>query len=247
MTGIFAAEPAAAQAERMVELEEFLGHRFGNPELLTRALTHASMTARPGGRKRRHGQADPNNERLEFLGDRVLGLVISHALIELYPNDAEGRLTDRLVALVKRGALAAVADDIGLGRWIMLARGEEGIGGRSNPGILADCLEALIGALYLDGGLDKADAFIRRHWHVKLRAMGDPPRDPKMALQEWAHAHTGETPVYELVERTGPAHAPLFNVAVKLDAKGRETATATSKRAAEQAAAARLLQKLASR
>lgn len=241
MTGTTTAEPAAVVDAPIAELEACLGHQFAQSALLERALTHASLST---GRKRRGRQVQSNNERLEFLGDRVLGLVIAHALIELYPDDAEGRLTDRLVALVKRDALAHVASNIELGRWLKLAAGEEGIGGRSNPGILADCLEALLGALYLDGGLGKAEAFIRIQWQKQLEQMREPPRDPKMALQEWAHANADSTPNYELVECTGPAHAPTFNVSVEIEDKGREIASANSKRAAEQAAAARLLHKL---
>ena len=249
MIGKAAEASAATKNMPLGELEVRLGHRFSRPELLERALTHASMTVklpnrRRGGKDAGQGQAISNNERLEFLGDRVLGLAIAHALIELYPNDAEGRLTDRLVALVKRDALVEVATSIELGHWLKLAAGEESTGGRSNPGILADCLEALIGAIYIDGGLVPAENFVRQHWHQQLRAMREPPRDPKMALQEWAHANTGSLPKYEIIDRTGPAHAPTFNVAVEVGRNGRETASASSKRAAEQAAAALLLQRL---
>lgn len=223
------------------EVERILGHKFANSALLEEALTHASLT--PKRRKRSIGTA-PNNERLEFLGDRVLGLTVAHALIEAFPSDAEGRLTDRLVALVRRDTLAEIAQEVDLGRWLMLARGEDDSGGRQNPGILADTIEAVLGAVYLDGGIEPASNFVMKHWSERVRLMRQPPRDPKMALQEWAHAQNTAAPVYEVISRQGPSHAPTFEVAVSIDERGRETATGASKRSAEQTAAGRLLDKL---
>jgi len=223
------------------EVEQILAYEFANAALLVEALTHASLTPK---RRKRAGRKAPNNERLEFLGDRVLGLTVAHALIEAFPEDAEGRLTDRLVALVRRETLAEIAQEVDLGRWLMLARGEDDSGGRQNPGILADTIEAVLGAVYLDGGIKPARRFILKHWSERVRQMRKPPRDPKMALQEWAHANSAGAPIYEIVSRQGPSHAPIFEVAVSIGDRGRETATGTSKRSAEQAAAGRLLEKL---
>jgi len=218
----------------MDELEGRLGHRFAERRLLREALTHASVSAR--GRRGRI-----SNERLEFLGDRVLGLVIATLLFRHFPRDSEGALSRRHAALVRRETLAEIALDLELGRWLEVARGEDEGGGRDSPAILADALEALIGALYLDGGLAPAEAFIERHWRERLETRAAPPQDAKTSLQEWAQGRGLERPVYEVVRIEGPAHAPSFEVVARLADRPPARAVAASKRAAEQTAAATLL------
>ncbi len=233
MSGARPALSAAAAA-----LEARLGHRFADPALLREALTHSSAAERAGRRAR-------SNERLEFLGDRVLGLVIADLLIRRFPNEGEGGLTRRHAALVNGAMLAEVAAEIGLGDCLILARSEDDAGGRGKPATLADGLEALIGALFLDGGLAPAAALVERHLGPRLTAMRAPPRDPKTALQEWAQGRGLALPEYRVVEVAGPAHQPRFEVSVQVRGRPPASAVAGSKRAAERAAAARLLGALA--
>jgi ribonuclease-3 len=227
--------------QRRSEIEAALGHVFREPALLEEALTHAS-SVRPAAQRR--GAPRRSYQRLEFLGDRVLGLAIAHLLIERFPDDAEGALTHRHVALVRKEALAGVAQAIGLGRWLQVAASEALSGGVLKPAMLADACEALIGALYLDGGLEAAGGFIRRHWEPLIEAVRRPPRDAKMALQEWAQARGLERPTYRVVATSGPAHAMIFTVEVGLADQAPLTADGTSKRAAEQAAAGLMLERL---
>lgn len=233
-----ATSPATRTAHRPGELDRRLAHAFTDRSLLDEALTHASMLGR--GRRSR-----PSNERLEFLGDRVLGLVIAARLIERFPKDPEGDLSRRQAALVRRETLAEIARDLDLGAWLEVARSEEEGGGRNNPAILADCLEAVIGALFLDGGLAAAEGFVRRQWEGRIEAMATPPRDAKTALQEWAQGRGLARPVYEVVRAEGPPHAPIFEVRVSLSDLAPLSASAPSKRAAEQAAADAMLRRLA--
>jgi len=219
------------------ELEERLGYHFRDRGLLREALTHSSATK--AGRRRRR-----TNERLEFLGDRVVGLAVAELLIRRYPDEPEGALTPRLSGLVSEPALAEAARDLELGRWLQLARSEEQAGGRERPAILADALEALIGAVYLDGGWDSAAEVVRRCLEPRLETMVVPPRDAKSRLQEWAQARSLGLPRYEVVQTAGPDHAPAFEVAVTVADLPPVRATASSKRAAEQAAAAALLARL---
>jgi len=201
--------------------------------LLERALTHASAGA------------DASNERLEFLGDRVLGLVIAEKLYELYPGDAEGALALKLNALVRQETCAQAAEAAGLSDHLILANSEEGSGGRKKAAILAGACEAVIAALYFDGGMDVARAFILRHWADALAAVNDDMRDPKTVLQEWAQSRKGSGgPAYRLVKREGPDHAPRFEIEVRV--KGEEPALGEggSKREAEQAAAKALLERM---
>ncbi len=228
----------ATPARDLTHLERLLGHDFHDRRLLEEALTHASLA---GGRPRR-GRPRRSNERLEFLGDRVLGLTIARLLFERFPEDTEGALGARLSHLVNRDTLAAVAREIGLAAWLRLSRGEEGAGGRANPGILADCLEAVIGALFLDGGLEAAERFVRRHWTARVEALEAPPQDAKTALQEWAQGHGLSRPTYHLREAAGPDHAPRFRVEVSVEGLPPAVGEGGSKRAAEQAAARRLLE-----
>ena len=196
------------------ELERRLGYEFRERHLLREALTHGSATRLRGKRRR-------TNERLEFLGDRVVGLAVADLLIRRYPDESEGTLTSRLSGLVREPALAETARELGLGAWLEVARSEEEAGGRDRPAILADALEALMGAVYLDGGWEAAAAIIRRC------GLG--------------------LPEYRVTRTSGPAHAPLFEIAASLGDLASATATGGSKRAAEQAAAEELLARLHAR
>ena len=222
-------------------LADTLGHRFARGDLLREALTHPSVN--PEDR----GPAPFGYERLEFLGDRVLGLVIAEWLLELFPSEAEGALARRHAALVRRETLAQMAGDIGLGAHLLLLSGEAEAGGRDNDAILADACEAVIGALYLDGGLVPARSFIRAAWSAAVVRDEQPPRDPKTTLQEWAQARALPLPDYALVARTGPDHDPVFTVRVVVSGLPPATASGSSKRGAERAAAAALLTQLDAR
>jgi ribonuclease-3 len=216
-------------------LEDVLGHVFGDRGLLTRALTHASADS---GR---------SNERLEFLGDRVLGLLIAEELIKRFPDAAEGELAARLNRLVRMETCAEVALAIGLDKALILAIGERQTGGAKKVAILGDACEAVIAALYLDGGLDAARAFVLRAWAGHLDATPAEIRDPKTLLQEWAQGraeHGRALPCYEVLSQTGPSHAPLFRMRVSVTGGPSAEAEGKSKREAEQAAASALLEKL---
>ena len=227
---------ATVTGEGLASLVAALGHRFADPRLLEQAVTHASL---PGG-----GARSGDYERLEFLGDRVLGLVVAELLYRRFPGEAEGSLAKRFAALVSGECLARVAASIGLGRHLRLSRGEEETGGRANTGLLADCCEAVIGALYLDGGLPAAAAFIARYWEGPIEADLAPPQDPRTALQEWAQARGLPLPAYETVQEEGPPHDPTFIVRVAVEGFPPADGSARSKRAAATAAAAALLQGL---
>jgi ribonuclease-3 len=225
------------------ELQEIIHYRFNNPSLLTEALTHASSLA-SGRRQAPVKIRSRSNERLEFLGDRVLGLAVAHLLIETYPDEAEGGLTHRHSMLVRRDTLADVAAEIGLVQWIEVAHGGRGSGGMTNPTILADACEALIGAVFLDGGYAPAAGMVRRYWQSRVADMTESPRDAKTMLQVWALARARSLPSYRVLDSEGPAHAPVFTVQVEIEGLGSAIAEAGAKRAAEQAAAALLLEQL---
>jgi ribonuclease-3 len=214
-------------------LTEFLGHKFRDSALLTRALTHASA------------DSESSNERLEFLGDRVLGLVIAEKLHALYPHDTEGMLALKLNALVRKEACAAAADAAGLPGHLILANSESTSGGRKKAVILAGACEAVIAALYLDGGIDVAQAFIERYWRDAFANLGEDMRDAKTTLQEWAQARKGGgAPVYRTARRDGPDHAPRFEVEVSVTDEEPALGQGNSKREAEQAAAKAMLTRL---
>jgi ribonuclease-3 len=228
------------------ELPHIIGYEFAHRELLEEALTHPSALV-PEPRRRRHrAPAKRGYERLEFLGDRVLGLVVADCLWRRFEAEPEGDLARRHTHLIRRETLVRVAERVGLGRYLLLSRSEAAAGGMGNPGILADACEALIAAIYLDGGFDAASAFVRRFWEPIIEEMEEPPRDPKTALQEWAQARGLALPAYELVATNGPDHAPLFTVMASVAGGDSATATASSKRVAEARAAAILLDCLAS-
>lgn len=216
------------------DLEVILGHTFRRPELLREALTHRSISARRGGF---------SNERLEFMGDRVLGLLIAEWLAERFPAEQEGELGRRLAYLVSQPVLADVADVIGLSTAISVAPGEARVGVKRRATVLADALEAIIGAIYLDDGLVPARDFVRRAWRVPMQELVTPPKDSKTALQEWLQAKGKPLPEYKIVSREGPSHAPKFVIAVSSGAIT-GTGQAGSKRMAEQAAAADLLRQV---
>ncbi len=212
-----------------------VGHRFRDVSLLHRALMHRSAA----------GSADARSyERLEFLGDRVLGLIVAEMLYERFPREPEGFLARRHAALVRREALARVARRVGLGRHIVMSRGEEEAGGRESDAILSDVCEAVLGAAYLDGGLAPAAAFIQAHWPEMMEEAAAPPKDAKTALQEWAQQRGLPLPTYQTVGTEGPDHNPVFTVQVVVKGYPASTADGTSKRAAAQAAAASLLETL---
>ncbi len=212
-------------------LAERLGHRFARPDLLDEALTHASAA----------GAAWPDNQRLEFLGDRVLGLIVAEALMEAHPDATEGSLAPRYNALVRRETLAEIAAEVELGEQLRLGRSEATSGGRRKAAILADAMEAAIAAVYLDGGLEAARDMVRRHWAERIAAQEQAPMDAKTRLQEWAQARGLTPPDYRLLNRSGPDHAPRFTVEAALATGARAEGTASSKKQAEQAAAAALL------
>jgi ribonuclease-3 len=211
--------------------EAFLGHEFANKQLLTEALTHRSAAGAKGR---------GSNERLEFVGDRVLGLVVAEWLLEKFPEEQEGELGMRLAALVSRPVLTAVAEANDLAALLAVAPGESKRGVRGQSSVLADALEAVIGALFLDAGFAAARGFVRRVMGEVVEQQFVPPKDSKTALQEWVLKRAMKLPVYEVVEQSGPSHAPRFVIRTAVgDAVA--TGEAGSKRAAEQAAAAKLL------
>lgn len=224
---------SAASEEALASLEAVLGHRFGDRRLLSQALTHGSV----GGGLRSY-------ERLEFLGDRVLSLVIADMLFTRFRAEPEGSLARRHTALVRGETLARVARDLDLPRLMRLSRGEEDLGGRDNPALSADVCEAVLGALYLDAGYEATRRFVVDRWTPLMDEDPAPPKDAKTALQEWAQARGLPLPVYETVASAGPAHAPIFTVAARVEGHEAVSADGPSKRQAEQKAAARLLEGL---
>lgn len=219
------------------DLKEFstrLGYGFTDTELLIRAVTHSSISS----------TTRPDNQRLEFLGDRVLGLVISQALFEADRSAKEGQLAPRFNALVRKETCADVARDIDLGEVLKLGRSEMLSGGRRKEALLADAMEAVLAAVYLDGGLDASRDVILRHWGKLISSVKEDARDAKTSLQEWAQARGQAPPSYIEVKREGPDHAPVFTIEASLASGEAETASAPAKRHAEQAAAKALLQRM---
>jgi len=212
-------------------LEERIGYRFSDLALLNSALSHISALK---GSRNRAG----SYQRLEFLGDHVLGLVVSDMLFRAFPKADEGELSRRLADLVRKETCAEIARAIDLGAAIRLGASEANAGGRKRPAILADVCEALIGAVYLDGGYAAAEAMVGRLWEARMRTTAQPLRDPKTVLQEWAQARGLPTPAYREVARSGPDHNPEFRVAVHLPQLAPAEGSGRSKRSAEQAAAA---------
>jgi len=230
------ARVAAEQVQAIAEnLEAKLFHRFDDRQLLARAFLHPSAVS---------GDVQ-SNQRLEFLGDRVLGLTVAEMLHAQYRDESEGALARRFTALVRREALERIARHLNFGDCLILARGEEESGGRENSANLADACEAVIAAIFVDGGYEAAARFIRHYWAAPMAQDKNPPRDAKSALQEWAQATHGVLPSYRLVARQGPAHAPHFEIEARIADLPGATASGGSKQIAEQAAAQILLQQLA--
>jgi len=211
-------------------IEARVGHKFSNPELLMTAFTHVS--ALKTGRKR-----GDSYQRLEFLGDHVLGLVVSDMLYRAFPKANEGELSKRLADLVRRESCADVAKALGLVDDIKLGAVGAGASARLRKSVLGDICEAVIGAVFLDGGYAAAAQFVERNWTERMRKPRRPLRDPKTVLQEWAQGKGLPTPVYREVERTGPHHDPEFRVAVDLPGLEPAEGVGGSKRAAEKVAA----------
>ncbi|WP_118137413.1 ribonuclease III [Oceanicella sp. SM1341] len=224
----------AARAEVLARVEARIGHVFARIALLDEALTHASFST----------AVRPDNQRLEFLGDRVLGLVIAEALLEQDPGAAEGVLAPRLNALVRKETCAEVAGALDLGAAIVMGRSEMLSGGRRKQAILGDAMESVIAAVYLDAGLDVARAFILRAWAGRIETAEARAADAKSALQEWAQGRGQVPPEYCEIGRSGPPHAPVFTIEVRLASGERAVAQARSKRAAQQSAASALLKSL---
>jgi ribonuclease-3 len=224
--------------DALSELMQRLGHRFASLALLLEALTHPSAVGRERPR---------SYERLEFLGDRVLALVLAEMLYDRFPNEAEGPLAKRLSVLAQRETLTEIALELDLGRDLILAISEDMSGGRANPTALGDALEALLGAVYLDGGMAPAAALVRRLWEPLLELAPEPPQDPKTGLQEWAQARGLPLPRYREVGRSGPPHEPLFTIEVSVVGHEPASAAGRSKRAAERAAAEQLLARVLGR
>ena len=217
-------------------LENRLGHRFGDPALLVRAVTHSSMSS----------PTRSDNQRLEFLGDRVLGLVMAEALLGADKAATEGQLAPRFNALVRKETCAEVAREIDLGAGLKLGRSEMLSGGRRKHALLGDAMEAVIAAVYVDGGFEAAKELILRLWGDRVTRVEADARDAKTSLQEWAQARGLQPPKYETVSRSGPDHAPVFTISATLENGESDQATAGSKRLAEQAAAKVLLDRLTS-
>jgi ribonuclease-3 len=215
-------------------LEDRIGYRFKDAALLDSALSHISALKGPRNRAGSY-------QRLEFLGDHVLGLVISDILFRAFPKADEGELSRRLADLVRKETCAEIARTIDLGVAIRLGSSEANAGARTRPAILADVCEALIGAVYLDGGYAAAADLVGRLWQVRMRTKAQPLRDPKTVLQEWAQARGLPTPVYREIARSGPDHDPEFRVAVQVPRLAAAEGSGRSKRAAEQAAAAAMM------
>ncbi|MCQ0968994.1 ribonuclease III (plasmid) [Paracoccus sp. TK19116] len=212
-----------------------LGHEFAQPELLVRALTHSSVVS----------PTRPDNQRLEFLGDRVLGLVMAEALFAADAKASEGQLAPRFNALVRGETCAAVARQIDLGQVLKLGRSEMMSGGRRKEAVLADAMEAVLAAVYLDAGYAKAQAVVLKLWGARLDGVAEDARDAKTALQEWAQANGMPPPVYDETDRSGPDHAPIFHVTVRLaDGRSAEARGQGARRSIEQAAAQSLLAQL---
>lgn len=213
------------------EVGRITGHEFADPERLERALTHASARAKGGS----------DYERLEFLGDRVLGLVVAELLFREFPTAREGELSVRLNQLVNAETCAAVAEEIGLHEFIVTGSEIRSLTGAKRRNLRADVMESVIATIYLDGGLSAARPFILKHWSERARDAAGARQDAKTALQEWAHQQGGSVPVYTVVSRDGPDHDPVFTVDVAVGGRAPVRGTGRSKRAAEQEAATALL------
>lgn len=216
------------------KLKEIAGYKFTRPSLLDEALSHPSLAGKI------------NYQRLEFLGDRVLALIISTWLLDEYPNEQEGKLNARFTALVRRETLAAVSREAGFVPHIKMAHGAETEDTRNKEAVQSDICEAIIGAMYLDGGIEPVKLFLDKYLRGKLKEGFGATKDYKTQLQEWAQGRAHPLPTYEMVGRSGPDHTPVFTIEVKVGDIGSASGTGTNKRTAEQSAAQTLLNELKS-
>ena len=224
--------------DRLKAAQEAIGYRFKDANLLVRSLTHPSAVG--------NGDAvRESNQRLEFLGDRVLNLVIAERLMERRKMESEGELAPRLNRLVKKGACADAVRHLNLQEFVLLSDGEEAAGGRARESTLGDACEAIIGAIFKDGGLSPARKFIEKAWAPQFASAPAETKDPKTLLQEWAQGHGLPLPDYDVLSRSGPDHEPVYEIEAKVEGRGSAVATGPSKREAERSAAALLLQSLA--
>ena len=214
-------------------IEKALSITFKDKKLIEQALTHPSFS-----------KTGADYERMEFLGDHVLGIVIAEILYKKFPDENEGQLTKRLAALICGDTLVNIAKKLNLGEHLHMAPSEVAAGGRENRSTLENAMEATIAAIYLDQGLEVARNFITRHWEENVENMQLPPKDAKSSLQEWAQGRALPLPEYEVISTTGPSHAPIFEVAVKVQGLEVKTGKGSSKRIAEQEAAKEVLKSI---
>lgn len=214
------------------KLEEVIGYQFKNRHLLERALTHSSTND------------DYNYQRLEFLGDRVLGLVIAHALFEEFRGENEGGLAKRHTALVQGSTCTIIGQAHNIGDFIILSESERGAGGHLNENIISDVVESLLGAIYIDGGYEPVQAVILKLWGDNIKTLEDAPQDPKTELQEWVQARALDLPRYEIIDKKGPDHAPVFIVRLTVDGFDPMEVDGSSRRQAEKTAARKMLKVL---
>ncbi len=225
--------PVSPQNKDLLEaLQKLIGYEFKDPHWLERAMTHSSTAE------------GYNYERLEFLGDRVLGLVIAHALFKTFPGEREGGLAKRHAALVQGRTLAVIASMNKLGDYIILSDSERKSGGAENENILADILESLIGAIFVDGGYSCAQDFVLKFWGDNIETLTEAPLDPKTELQEWVQAKSLPLPVYEVIDKIGPDHAPMFTIELVIEGEDPVQAEGPSRRQAEKTAARQMLARL---
>lgn len=220
-----------------IDFKDVQWHSLRESKLVKQALTHPSCA-------QKSGDAPYNNQRLEFLGDAVLGMLVAEMLYGMYPTEQEGDLARRFSGLVCGERLVEIALSIGLDEALILSGSESENDGRSNASNLEDACEALIGAIYLDAGFEAARQFVHQHWYALAQSVSEPPKDAKTALQEWAQGRGLPLPSYQLLAEDGPSHAPQFTIEVSVKGKGSASATAGSKKAAEREAAGLLMAKL---
>jgi ribonuclease III len=218
-------------------LEERIDYQFKDRKVLLEALTHPSMSTIDKGT----GLKSVNYERLEFLGDSVLSLIVTELLINNYPDEPEGKLAKRRAVLVSGATLSKVAKELHIGDSMIMTDGERNAGGQKNPRNLENTIEAIIGGIYIDGGMEEAKVFIVKHWLPLVQAMKIAPTNPKTALQEWAQKRGKPIPIYKVVSNHGPAHSPEFNVEVMVENLDPVQARGKSKKVAEVLAAVKIL------
>ncbi|MGL9731987.1 MAG: ribonuclease III [Wolbachia sp.] len=219
-------------------ISKIINYRFKNDAILEEALTHPSLN------KRNSKNQTENYERLEFLGDSILNMIVSTILFKLFPEEREGALAKRKTDLVCGSTIANVAKEIELGDFIIMNNSERCNGGKCNLKNLENALEALIGAIYIDGGFKSVERFVTQHWEKLAKDMLIPPQDPKTSLQEWTQKNKLPLPEYKLAKQTGPAHNPEFTISIHIENYGEVSVCASSKKVAEQKAAELMLEKI---